>query len=220
VYFRVVGVTEDVRVEGLQKPPTEMVYYPVAPIPGTNLWQPATAMEVVVRSGTNKPEQLATAVRRALTELDSFAAVGDMRSMQSVLAKSFARLSFTMVLLGVAGVMALVLSIVGLYGVIAYVVSRRRSEIGIRMALGADQRAVGTMVVLQSMQLGTIGVAIGLVGAALTMQLLRSMLFEVQPTDPVTLVTVSFFLLLVCALASLVPARRASSVSPVEALRG
>jgi ABC-type antimicrobial peptide transport system permease subunit len=124
-----------------------------------------------------------------------------------------------MVLLGVAGFMALVLSVVGLYGVVAYVVSRRRSEIGIRMALGADRRAVGTMVVLQSMQLGAIGVTIGLVGAALTMQLLRSLLFEVQPTDPVTLTTVAFFLLAVCALASLVPARRASSVSPLEALK-
>jgi ABC-type antimicrobial peptide transport system permease subunit len=151
--------------------------------------------------------------------MDPFAAIGNVRTMQSVIASSMARLSFTMILLGIAGFMALVLSVVGLYGVIAYVVSRRRSEIGIRMALGADRRAVGSMVVLQSMQLGVTGVTIGLIGAALTMRLLTSLLFEVKPTDPFTLATVSLFLLAVCAAASVLPARRAASVSPVEALR-
>ena len=88
------------------------------------------------------------------------------------------------------------------------------------MAIGANQRNVGSMVVKQSMQLGVTGVTIGLVGAALTMRLLTSLLFEVKPTDPITLTTVSLFLLAVCGAASLLPARRASSVSPVEALRG
>jgi predicted permease len=220
VYFRVVGVTGDVRIEGLQKPPSEMVYYPLAPILGTQLWQPATAMTVLVKSRSGSPEQLTASVRRILSEMDPFAAIGTVSTMESVLASSMARLSFTMILLGIAGFMALVLSVVGLYGVIAYLVSRRRSEIGIRMALGADRRNVGSMVVRQSMQLGVTGVTIGLVGAALTMRLLTSLLYEVKPTDPLTLASVSLFLLAVCAAASLLPARRAASVSPVEVLRG
>ena len=220
VYFRVVGVTDDVRVEGLQKPPSEMVYYPLAPIPGTQLWQPATAMTVLVKTRAGDPEQLTESVRRILRELDGFAAIGHVSTMKSVIASSMARLSFTMILLGIAGFMALVLSVVGLYGVIAYVVSRRRAEIGIRMALGADRRNVGSLVVRQSLQLGVTGVAIGLIGAGLTMRLLTSMLFEVKPTDPLTLASVSVFLLAVCGAASLLPARRAAAVSPVEVLRG
>ena len=177
-------------------------------------------MTVLVKSRAGDPEQLTESVRRILREQDAFAAIGHVSTMKSVIASSMARLSFTMILLGIAGFMALVLSVVGLYGVIAYVVSRRRAEIGIRMALGADRRTVGSMVVRQSLQLGVTGVAIGLIGAALTMRLLTSMLFEVKPTDPLTLASVSVFLLAVCAAASLLPAQRAASVSPVEVLRG
>jgi ABC-type antimicrobial peptide transport system permease subunit len=139
--------------------------------------------------------------------------------MDQVLSRSMASTTFMMMLLGVAGTMALLISVVGLYGVIAYTVSRRRSELGIRMALGAARSDVGGMVVMQSVRLAAIGVAFGLFGTLFTTRLLVSMLFDVRPTDPLTLTAVSFLLLLVAALAAFVPAWRASTVSPVEALK-
>jgi ABC-type antimicrobial peptide transport system permease subunit len=115
--------------------------------------------------------------------------------------------------------MALVLSAIGLYGVVSYVVGERRGEIGLRVALGAQRGDVGRMIVMQSVRLAVIGVVVGVAAALATTRLLQSLLFEVQPTDPVTLVAVAGGLVLLAALASWLPARRAMRVDPVEALR-
>jgi ABC-type antimicrobial peptide transport system permease subunit len=139
--------------------------------------------------------------------------------MEQVVARSMAKRSFTLTLLAIASGMALLLSAIGLYGVVSYVVGERRGEIGVRVALGAQQVDVGRMIVLQSVRLAVIGVVIGLAAALATMRVLQSLLFEVQPTDPVTLVVVSIGLILLAAAASWIPARRAMRVSPVEALR-
>ena len=219
VWYQVVGVAEDIRSEGVNRPAPAMVFYPVKAIEGAPLWQPRNAMTVLVRTSTSNPEQLAPSVRRIAQQLERGAAIGDVRTMEHVVSRSMSGTSFTMMLLGVAGGMALLISVVGLYGVIAYTVSRRRSELGIRMALGAARSDVGGMVVMQSVRLAAIGVAIGLFGTLFTTQMLNSMLFGVKPTDPLTLTSVSFLLLLVAAMAAFLPAWRASSVSPVEALK-
>ena len=125
-----------------------------------------------------------------------------------------------MLLLAVAGGMALVLSAVGIYGVISYTVNQRRSEIGVRMALGAQATQVGRMVVAQSLRVAAVGIAIGLVGAFATTRVLQSLLFGVTPTDPLTLSGVTILLIVLGALASYAPARRATKVDPVEVLRG
>ena len=130
-----------------------------------------------------------------------------------------AHTSFIMTLLAVAATMALLLSAVGIYGVISYVVAQRRPEIGVRIALGAQLSQVSRLVVMQSMRLAAIGVVIGLAGALAVTRTMRSLLFEVSPTDPVVLVVVPLLLMAIAAVASFVPARRAANVDPVEALR-
>jgi ABC-type antimicrobial peptide transport system permease subunit len=134
--------------------------------------------------------------------------------------RSMARTSFIMLLLGVAAAMALVLSAVGTYGVMSYLVAQRRAEIGVRMALGAPVSRVLRLVVSQSIRLAAIGVAIGFAGAMAGTRLMQSMLFGVSPTDPVVLILVPIMLVSIAAIASFAPARRASRVDPVEVLRG
>ena len=125
-----------------------------------------------------------------------------------------------MLLLAIAGGMALVLSAVGIYGVISYTVSQRRGEIGVRMALGAHAGQVGRMVVGQSLRVAGVGIAIGLAGALATTRVMQSLLFNVSPTDPATLAGVTVVLVILGAAAAYVPARRATQVDPVEVLRG
>jgi predicted permease len=218
-FFRVAGVTGDVRIDDLREPSPEVVYSPVVPAKGTSLWGPAGSITMVVKVKSSDPLSLVPAIRRTLAQIDPTIPVANPRSMSDVVAKSMARLSFTMLLLGVAGVMALVLSAVGLYGVISYIVGERRGEIGVRMALGARAGEVGGMIMLQSVRLAAIGVAIGLLGAVTATRVLRSLLFEVSPTDPITLVAVALFLVLLAALASYAPARRAARVDPIQFLR-
>jgi ABC-type antimicrobial peptide transport system permease subunit len=139
--------------------------------------------------------------------------------MQQVVARSMVKRTFTLTLLGIASMMAVVLSAIGLYGVVSYVVGERRGEIGIRVALGAQRGEVGRMIVMQSVRLAVLGVVVGLVGALTTTRLLRSLLFEVDAGDPVTLLVVAIGLVVLAAAASWIPARRAMRVDPVEALR-
>jgi ABC-type antimicrobial peptide transport system permease subunit len=122
-------------------------------------------------------------------------------------------------MLGVAGAMALLLGVVGIYGVIAYSVSQRRKEIGIRMALGAQQRTVSGMFVRQGLALTVVGVACGLVTAIMVMRFMTSVLFKVDPVDPLTYLAVSLGIVAVTFLASYLPARRAAAVDPIETLR-
>jgi len=176
-------------------------------------------MGVIVRSRSGNVRALAPAVRRAINALDAQVPIANEESMEQVVARSMAKRSFTLTLLGIASAMALMLSAIGLYGVVSYVVGERRGGIGIRVALGAQRGEVGRMIVMQSVRLALIGVIVGVAGALATTRLMQSLLFEVQPTDPVTLVVVAIGLVLLAAAASWVPARRAMSVDPVEALR-
>jgi ABC-type antimicrobial peptide transport system permease subunit len=176
-------------------------------------------MTIVVRTRASRPAALAGAVRRVVSELDPDVPIANARTMDDVVAHSMARVSFTMLLLGIAAGMSLLLSVVGLYGVISYLVSQRRGEIGIRIALGAPGSLVGRMVVLQSVRLAALGVVLGLVGAIVSMRVLRSLLFEVSPTDPLTLGAVGALLIATATAAAYIPARRAATVDPMVALR-
>lgn len=219
-YYRVVGVTESVRSDGLDKPALEAVYFPLVPLEGAPLWSPLRDLSVVVRTRTERPELLAASVRRLLTGMDPAVPLANVRTLETVVARSMARTSFAMLLLAIAAGMALVLSAVGIYGVISYIVGQRRGEIGIRIALGARVTQVVRLVLGRSLALAGLGVAIGLVGATVATRLLRSLLFEVQPGDPTVLLAVTALLIALASLASIAPARRAARVDPVEALRG
>jgi ABC-type antimicrobial peptide transport system permease subunit len=142
-----------------------------------------------------------------------------VRTLGEVYRKSMARTSFTLVMLALAGGMALLLGLVGIYGVISYSVSQRTREIGIRLALGAREQTVRRMFVRHGLALTGIGLVAGLAAAAALMRLMSSLLFEVSPVDPMTYGAVSLSLIVAAVLASYIPARRATAVDPVEALR-
>jgi len=218
-WYRVVGVAEDVRGLGVDAPPIEVVYFPMRPIPGAPLWGAPLYMHLVVRTTSPQPLALAGTVTRFAQELDPEVAVANARTMESVLARSIAKQSFTMVLLLISAGIAMLLSAVGTYGVISYIVMQRRGEIGVRMALGAQVGDVMTMVLRQSLGLAALGVAIGVLAAIATTRFLSALLFGVSPADPSTLVAVPAVLLVVATLASYAPARRAARIDPVEALR-
>ena len=219
-YYRVVGVSEDLRGNGFDQPPVQAVFFPMVAMADAPLEGAPRYMEVIVRSRSGSVHALTPAVKQAITDLDVQVPIANERSMEQVVARSMVKRTFTLTLLGVASAMALVLSAIGLYGVVSYVVGERRGEIGIRVALGARRGEVGRMIVMQSVRLAVTGVVVGVVVALATTRLMQSLLFEVQPTDPATLALVAVGLVLLAALASWVPARRAMRVEPVEALRG
>ena len=145
--------------------------------------------------------------------------VASLETMQTVYGRSLARTSFTLVMLAIAGTMALALGILGIYGVISYAVSQRTREIGIRMALGADAREVRGMVVGYALKLSSMGLAAGIAGAFALRRVMASLVFEAGASGPATVAAVAALMLAVAAVASYVPARRASRVDPSIALR-
>jgi predicted permease len=218
-YYRVVGVVPELRAVGLDQPPTEMIFYPTRTLPSSWIGGGFWGGTYIVRTSLAAPTSLAAAIRRTVAELEPHAPVAEITSMGAVVERSMARVSFIMTLLAVAAGMALLLSAVGLYGVISYIVGQRRAEIGVRMALGARVGEVARLVVRQAVALAAAGVALGLAGALAGTRVLRSLLFEVSPTDPAVLGAVAALLIAIAALAAFAPARRAARVDPAEALR-
>ncbi|MEP6732919.1 MAG: ABC transporter permease, partial [bacterium] len=218
-FYRVSGVAADVLADGYDKPPVTVVYFPMLPIPDAGLWGVPTSMNLVVRSTSSSPVSLAPTIVRLLSELEPRGAISNPQSMDALVAQSMAKRSFTMMLLAIAAAMALFLSVVGLYGVISYVVGQRRGEIAIRMALGAQTGAVGRMVLGQSLRLALLGVGVGILAALATTRVLQSLLFGVSPTDPTLMLAASVLLLIVAAAAGYAPAHRAAQVDPADALR-
>lgn len=207
----VVGVVGDVKKVTLDEDPIAVVYVPLGPA-GYG------AGDVVVRT-TGAPELMFGAVRRAVTAIDPDIVVDDLSAAHEWLAKSTAREQFIMTLLTIFSGLALTLAALGLYGVIAYSVTQRTSELGIRMALGAQRADIVALVAQSVTALVGIGLALGAGGAFVLGRTMRSLLYGVGPHDPGTLLTVVAVLATVAAIASYLPARRAARVDPVIALR-
>jgi len=211
----VVGNTRDT---SLSAPAPRAAYFPEAIPLDTMDNQIARTMAVVVR--TNGDVAAATrSVQLLIRELDPTLPSFGVRSLRAAVSASIARLSFTMVVMGVAAAVTLILGVIGLYGVIAYVVTLRTRELGVRLALGAQPRAVAMMVTRQGLMLSGAGIVVGLGLVVVVARFLRSFLFEIAPTDPVTLGGATAILVAFALLASWIPARRAARVNPIDALR-
>ena len=220
-WFEVVGVVEDVHVNGVQDKAPGIVYWPsMAPgIIGPNTFDAVRGAAFAVRSDRAGTEAFVNEIQQAVWSVNASLPVAAVRTMQEIYSQSLARTSFTLVMLGIAGTMAFILGIIGIYGVISYAVSQRTREIGIRLALGEQQSRLRWMFVRSGLVLTGIGVAVGVVAATGLMRLLKSLLFGVSPLDPFTYVSVPVVLAVSAMLASYLPARRAAAVDPVEALR-
>ncbi len=216
----IIGVVGDVHDEGVSKPATTIVYWPLL----MDHFESDDSMSMrevafAIRSSRTGSQSFLNEVRQAVWSLNPNLPLADVHPLDFFYKRSMARTSFTLIMLGVAGCMALLLGVVGIYGVIAYSVSQRTREIGIRMALGAQHQALTGMFVRHGLFLTGIGVASGLIVAIIAMRLMSSLLFKVSPVDPVAYGAASLGLVATAFLASYLPSRRAATVDPVEALR-
>jgi putative ABC transport system permease protein len=179
---------------------------------------PLQDMVVLVRT-SGDPTALAPAIRKEVWAMDANQPISNINTMEEIVAESIAQPRLSMLLMGLFGALALILAAVGIYGLLSYAVTQRTQEMGIRMALGAKTSDVLKLILTQGMTLALIGIAIGLIGSFALTRLLAGLLFGVTPTDAVTFISVSVVLIGVALLACYFPARRATKVDPLMALR-
>jgi putative ABC transport system permease protein len=216
-WITIVGIVGDVRGFGLDKQPSSEIYLfyqQQSPLP----YNPLSSLRLVVRTVDN-PSSIASAALEAVRELDNDLPLPEARTMETVLAASVAERRSNMLLLGVFAGIALILTGVGIYGVISYSVAQRTQEIGVRIALGAQSRDVTTLVLRTGMRLVLMGIVIGSAGAFALTRWMTSLLFEVSATDSLTFIMTALLLTGIALLACYVPARRATKVDPMVALR-
>ena len=216
----IVGVVGDERDDGVNQKAPGIVYWPILMdnFEGDETFVQRSAA-IAIRSRRTGSRAFLNDISRAMWSVNANLPLANVRTLQEIYNKSLARTSFALVMLAIAGAMALLLGVVGIYGVISYSVSQRTREIGIRMALGAPRQEVTRMFVGHGLRLAAIGVACGLAAAAVCMRLMSSLLFQVSPLDPVTYAAVALGLAAAAVLASYVPALRATAIDPAEALR-
>ena len=210
-WLTIIGVVGDVRHRGLTEEPQAEMYL-------SYLQSPFPFMNVVIRT-TSDPSNLTAAVRREVWAVNPNQPVANVSTMNQLMSNSIARTRFNTLLLQLFASVALALSVVGLYGVMAYSVAQRTHEIGVRMALGAQRRDVLKMVVGQGMILVTIGIALGLASAFAATRLMATLLYGVSATDPVTFIGIALLLIVAAFVACYIPARRATKIDPMVALR-
>jgi putative ABC transport system permease protein len=212
-WITIVGVAGDVKHFGLDLPELPALYTPYTQINPWKRW-----MTMVART-QSEPGAMAQAVKQEIWKVDSRLPITELKTMNDVAAASFAARRFNMLLLAIFAALALVLAAVGIYGVMSYAVTQRTQEIGIRMALGARATDVLTLIIRNGMILAALGLVIGVAGAFALTRLLTTLLFGVTPTDKPTFIAVSAVLAFVTLLACYIPARRATKVDPLVALR-
>jgi predicted permease len=220
-WHEVIGVVQDVRENGVDQVSPATVYWPAM---SNDIFGPGTlgawrTVYFAIRSNRAGTQTFINEMQQAVWSVNSNLPVADISTLQEIFSDSMARTSFTLVMLAIAGTMALGLGILGIYGVISYAVSQRTREIGIRMALGAKKGELVWMFVRSALVLTGIGTAVGLGASAALMRLMRTLLFGISPLDPLTFTAVPVVLVAAAALASYLPARRTAAVDPVEALR-
>ena len=218
----VIGVVEDVRQHGVDEKAPAIVYWPAMlndPYTAKPTIDGPRSVTFVIRSNRAGNENFLNQVQQAVWSVNADLPLASVRTMQAIYGQSLSRTSFTLVMLAIAGTMALALGIIGIYGVISYAVSQRTREIGIRLVLGAQKSELKWMFVRSALTLTAAGIVIGTGTAAALMQWMKSLLFEISPRDPFTYVTVPVVLAAAAAIASYLPARHAAAIDPIEALR-
>jgi putative ABC transport system permease protein len=213
----VVGVVRDERLAGLQKDAPATMYFPQAQA-GRSAYYVPSLMWLVVRT-SGDPAAIAPAVRQVIRQAEPLAAIAQVQTMEQAVSASVAPRRFATALIAGFAVVALLLAGIGIYGVIAYSVSQREFEIGLRLALGATPGGVARQILREGMRTAMIGATVGLIAALATTRLLRAMFVEVSATDPFTLAIVTLLLVLVAMAASWIPARSASAVDPLGAMK-
>jgi putative ABC transport system permease protein len=211
VWFEIVGVAANVRSPDLAEEPQPEFYL-------SGLQDTFAEMSLVIRAAV-EPASLTSAVRQAAAEVDKTQPVSNLTTMEAFVSEAVARPRFNLVLLGLFGGLALLLSAAGIYGVTAYGVAQRKKELGLRLALGAQPHDVMNLILRQGLRLISVGLVLGLVSALALTRLMKSLLFGVNATDAVTFAAVTLLLLVVALMACLIPARRATRVDPMATLR-
>jgi putative ABC transport system permease protein len=214
----VIGVARDTRARGLDQEPMPEFYLPMLQAPAAAWTWTDRTLTLAVRARADEPA-LMTPLRHAVAEVDPSLPLYNLGTMQGRVMDSLAQSRFSTLLLTAFGVIALILAAIGVYGVISYGVAQRTQEIGIRMALGARHGDVLALVVRHGAALAAVGLAVGLAAALALSGMLGSLLYQVSPTDPPTFALISLLITLVALVACLVPARRATKVDPMVALR-
>ena len=209
--LEIIGVAQDGKYAGLNEEPRPFVFRP--------LWQSRLGSSSLIVRAEIEPQQLISAVRRELQQLDPRLPIASTKTMTEHMSFALLPARLAASVLGSFGLLALALAAIGLYGVMAYSVAQRTRELGIRIALGASVRDIHKLVIGQGLKLALSGIALGLVLSLAGMQLMKKFLFGVSATDPLTFVAISSVLLAVAFLACYLPARRATKVDPLTALR-
>ena len=218
--IEIVGIVRHVEPNSLdaQGPAPAQFYFSFNQIPAERLPGYVRRINLLTRTEV-EPLSLASAVRGQVAALNKDQAVFNVRTMEQTVAQSVAARRFSMLLLTVFGIVALALASIGIYGLMSYTVAQRTREIGVRMALGAQMSDVLKLVIGQGMKLALVGVVLGLVASVALTQLMKTLLFGVSATDPLTFVVIALLLTVVALLACWLPARRATKVDPMIALR-
>ena len=217
-WFTVVGVVGDIHAKSVTEPPTPHVYYPLARIPEEAGWDPVP-VALVVRTDLGEPESLLPTLRRTIAAVDPDIAMTNAEPLSAIVDRSTSQDRFMAALLGFAAAAAVMLAVVGLYGIVSYLVARRTNEIGLRMAVGAMPDRVRRMMMMASLKLVAVGLAVGLALCLSLAEVLGGLLFGVTPTSPVVYAACAVVLSLAAALAGWVAAGRASRITPMDALR-
>ncbi len=217
-WFTIVGVVGDIYAKSVSEPPTPHVYYPLARIPLEAGWDPLS-VALVVRTNLGEPESLLPTLRRTIAALDPDIAMTGAEPLSAVVERSTSQDRFMAALLGFAAAAALMLAVVGLYGIVSYLVARRTNEIGLRMAVGAMPDRVRRMMMMASLKLVAVGLAVGLALSLTVAEVLRGLLFGVTPTSPAVYAACAVVLSLAAGLAGWAAAGRASRITPMDALR-
>jgi predicted permease len=217
----IVGVAGDIHDDGADRPPPATIYWPAQPLDDLQSMSgyQARRVSITVRTDRAGSGGMRDGLRDAVRSVDPDLPLAQLRTLDEVYAQSMAPTSFTLVMLAIAGAMAMLLGLSGVYGVIAYAVSQRRREIGIRMALGAQKGEIRRLFVRRGLLLVGVGVTAGLGAALAVTRLMESLLFGISPLDPVTFMAMPAILAAAAVLAGYLPARRAAAVDPVETLR-